>query len=214
MSLPSSAKSFRRAGKAGFTLVEMIVSIAIMGAVVSTILLNQSTYTEGARLTAQADELASRVSEAQAYGVAVRERSAGTGDFSIAYGVSVSILASGSPNAYIVFIDRNGNQVYDGDWTCPVGETSECLEKVSLTNGNAVDSLCIAKISGTDDCSAPKRADILFLRPDPQAHITVWNSSGTVYAPTNMAGVRFILKSTNSLSRSVSSYTTGQVSVQ
>ncbi|MBX4206421.1 hypothetical protein KW784_01395 [Candidatus Parcubacteria bacterium] len=195
-------------------MVELIVSLAIMGVIFTVILLNQSSYNEAAGLTALADDVAARVSESQAYGIAVKELSPGSSDFSASYGVSISTIASGANLVYLVFADRNANGIYDGLRACATGGANECLERTDITRGNYVDSLCIIKNNGTDDCSAPKRADITFVRPDPSAHITVFNSSGSTYTPGNMAGVRYVFKSPSGLSRSVSVYFNGQVSVQ
>lgn len=197
----------------GFTLVELLVSISIVGVVTTTILLNQSSYTRTAALTAAADELASRISEAQAYGIAVKERSPGTSDFSSAYGVAVSVLAGDSPTSYILFVDRNSNQRYDGTWACVTGGTSECLEKITFTNGTYIAEICNIRTNGTTTCGATKRFDVTFTRPSLEAAITFYNSSGNPYAPANLAGAQVALNSPTSLVRYLSVYFSGQISV-
>ncbi len=198
----------------GFTLIELLVSLGIVTVILSVVLLNQNAYTDGAALSILADELSLTVSQAQAYGIAVRELTPGSSNFSASYGLTVSLLGSGSPYAYLFFADRNNNKLYDGDWSCPVGGASECLEKVAISRGNFVDSLCVVVTSGADQCDTLKRIDVSFLRPDTVAQLTFFNSSGAVFTPSNMRGAKIVLKSPGGLTKSVIVYETGQVSVQ
>lgn len=191
-----------------------MVSLGIIAVITGVILLNQSYYTDSASLSNVADEIALRVSEAQAYGVAVKQLTPGSSDFSIAYGVSVSILSSGSPTSYIIFADRNANKIYDGTWACDTGGSSECLEKITLPNGNYVDSLCNIKTSGPVVCNNVRRVDITFLRPNPEASMVFFNTAGQTYVPSSIAGEQIGLKSPTGLLRYVSVYLSGQVSVQ
>lgn len=191
----------------GFTLIELLVSISIVTIILTMIVLNQSTYTDGAALTNLADEISSTISQAQAYGIGVKGLS---GEFNASYGV-VFNLSSGSNTSYLNFADLNGNKVYDGDWSC---DTSECLGKVNITRGNIIDKICAVKISGTDNCNLA-RADVSFARPSTEAQIVLFNSSGSPsFLTNNEKGVRFELKSPSGFARSVTVYATGQISVQ
>ena len=193
----------------------MLVVLAIMGVVLTTILLNQSNYTEKAALTNVADNISSTISQAQAYGIAVKERTPGSSDFSSAYGLSLSILDPSYTTSYLFFVDRNANGAYDGDWTCATGGTAECLEKTVMSQGVKLSSICTIPLNGNANCSAPKRVDITYLRPNPKARLAFYNSSGTTYDPgTNVVGARFNFTSQSGLTRSVWVYQSGQISVQ
>src|SRR3989344_9205535 len=98
----------------GFTLMELLVSIAIVSVILTVVVSSQSTYNDEAVLVNLADEISSTVSQAQAYGTGVREFSPASGEFSASFGLTFSLLASGSNKAYLSFADRNGNKVYDG----------------------------------------------------------------------------------------------------
>ena len=198
----------------GFTLIELLVSLGIMGVILSVIALNQRTYTEAALLTNTADELGLSMSEAQAYGVAVKERAAGSADFNAAFGVSLSILESGSTGAYLLFTDRNGNQYYDGSWECTTGGASECIERVNLRGGNYIDSFCILRTAGGDICNNVSRVDVSFRRPEPEAELKFFNSGGSDYAPANIKGASITIKSPSGLVKTVIVYNSGQISVQ
>ena len=198
----------------GFTILELIISIAIVTVILTVVVLNQSTYTDGIAITNLADEISLTISQAQVYGVGVKEFSSGSSEFSASYGLSFSLLASGSNSAYIYFADRNGDGVYNGDWACPIGGTSECLEKGNISRGNYIDSLCAVVTSGPDQCVTPKRIDISFSRPNTKAQIIFFNSAGASFLVAGMKGAKIILKSPKGSTRSVTVYETGQISVQ
>ena len=193
--------------------MELLVSIAIVSVILTVVVSNQSTYTDGAALTNLADEISSTISQAQAYGIGVREFSPGSSEFSASFGLTFSLLGSGSNTAYLSFADRNGNKIYDEDWSCPVGGTSECREKVSIARGNYIESLCVVFIPGPDICNVG-RVDISFARPSTEAQILFFNTGGESFSPAGRKGAKVVLKSPSGLTRSVVVYTTGQVSVQ
>ena len=198
----------------GFTLAELAVSIGIVFVILTVVVFNQSAYTDASALSNLADQIASTVSQAQAYGVAVRELNPGSANFSIAYGLSLSLLDPSYTTSYLFFADRNGNKAYDGTWACATGDANECLEKTAMLRGNYLDSICIIQSSGNEQCNSAKRTDITFLRPSLEAQLTVFNNGGQSYDPGNMRGVRMVLKSPKGLVRSVAVYENGQISVQ
>lgn len=197
----------------GFTLIEMIISLTIATVILTVVILNQSTYTDGAALSNLADEISLTISQAQAYGIGVREFSPGTSEFTASYGLTFSLLGSGSNQAYLYFADRNGNSLYDGNWSCVVGGASECLQKVSITRGNYIESLCVVRSSGNDMCNLG-RVDISFARPKTEAQLLFFNNGGQAFNPSNSIGTRIILKSPGGANRSIVVYNTGQISVQ
>ncbi|MDP2642174.1 MAG: prepilin-type N-terminal cleavage/methylation domain-containing protein, partial [bacterium] len=148
----------------GFTLVELIVSMGIMAIILSVVISSQSTYTDSAALSNLADEIGLTISQAQAYGIGVREFSPGTSDFTASYGLVFSLLESDFNKSYISFADRNSNKIYDGDWSCQTGDGLECLKKTDIPRGNYIESLCVVRSSGGDICTVG-RADITFTRP-------------------------------------------------
>ena len=103
-------------GKRGFTLIELLVSLAIMAVITTVIMFNQGNYTDAAALRNAADDLGLTFTEAQTYGIAVRERQADSSDFTSAYGVSITLLEQGAQTGYISFFDRNANEYYDSGW--------------------------------------------------------------------------------------------------
>lgn len=216
MSLLSSIYKKRDSTKqAGFTLIELIVSIGIMLVIISTVAMSQSGYSSGAALKNAANDISLSLRQAQVYGISVREFSTGTADFSAAFGIDFRLPgASGANNAYILFGDLGAhNGVYDSSWTCPVGGTSECIQKVSLAGDNTVSALCVVWLNDTEDCTLG-RVDVTFLRPSTDAKLAIFNVSGQSVSSANAKGVKIKLVSPKSETRSVTVYTTGQISVQ
>lgn len=197
----------------GFTLVELLVSIAIVSVILGIVISNQSTYTDGIALTNLADEIGLRMAQAQAYGVAVKEFSPGSSEFSASYGLTFSLLDSGSDKAYLSFADRNGNQIYDGDWLCPIGGASECLGRTNITRGNQIDSLCVVTTFGADLCNVGGRIDVSFTRPSTATRLLFFDPQGQQYSPTDVAGAKIVLRSPKGTTRAVAIYNTGQVSI-
>jgi len=201
----------------GFTLIELMVTIGIMAVILTVILMNQRNYTEVASLSNLADSLSLTISQAQAYGIAVKEVSPGSADFGTAYGITLSILSSGSNTSYLFFADKNGNGYYDGSWSCPVDGASECLERVDFSGGNYINELCRVRDNPNNpyQCNNIGRIDISFIRPIPEAQMMFFNQSGNLidYDP-EFIGARISVRSPGGITRSVIVYYTGQVSVQ
>jgi len=193
----------------GFTLIELLVSIGIISTILTVVVLNQSTYTDSAALTNLADEISSTISQAQVYGIAVKEVSTGSNTFNASYGLAFSLLPSDSNKAYVYFADLDANAIYTGSWSCA---TAECLKKIDISRGNFIDKICIVKTSGSDQCNSASRTDISFARPNTEAQIKLFNNGGQPLNEPNLKGVRIELKSPRGLVRSVTVYTTGQVS--
>src|SRR3989338_6479901 len=202
---------YRSKKSLGFTLIELLVSISIVSVILTVVVLNQSTYTDGAALTNLADEISSTISQAQAYGIGVREVSTGSSEFNASYGVTMSLLGSGSNTAYIYFSDLNGDKIYTGNWSC---DTAECLSRVIITRSNVIADICVINTFCSDQFNSAERADVSFARPSTEAQIKLFNNGGQPLNESNLKGIRIELKSTRGLTRSVTVYTTGQISTQ
>lgn len=205
---------YSRNNNKGFTLIELIVSISIVAVILTVVLLNQSTYTDSLALTNLADEVSLTISQAQAYGIGVKEFIPGSNQFNYSYGLSFSLLnpIGFNKKIYLYFVDRNNDNFYNGDNTCPVGGSSECLEKFDITRDNYIYSLCVVMALGAEDCNVG-RVDVSFKRPKTEAQFIFFNTSGIAFSPPNLLGARIVLKSPSGANRSVIVYNTGQISV-
>ena len=199
----------------GFTLTELLVSIAIVSVILTVVILNQSKYTDGAALTNLADEISLAISQAQAYSIGVREFSPGSSDFTGSYGLHFQTsVGGGADDSYIFWADRNGNGIYDNGWSCPRGCGSECLGKTFITRGNTLSSICLIKPNSSEMCPIGG-IHISFTRPESRAKLIFFNQGGNYMDPQpENIGVKIRLISPGGLIRSVSVFNTGQISVQ
>ncbi|KKU50070.1 MAG: hypothetical protein A3F53_01740 [Candidatus Zambryskibacteria bacterium RIFCSPHIGHO2_12_FULL_48_10] len=200
----------------GFTLIELMVSIAIMAVILTVIMLNQKSYTEVAILVNTADELGLSISEAQAYGVAVKERVTGSTDFTSGYGISLALFEQEANVGYIFFSDRNGSLYYDGNWACSTGEASECLKKAVFSGGNEIYELCRVRDNPNNpyQCNIG-RIDITFSRPSTEARIKSFNQQGNLMDDDpDFIGARIGIRSPGGMVKSIIVYYTGQISIQ
>ena len=68
-------------------------------------------------------------------------------------------------------------------------------------------------MSAADICTVG-RVDISFARPNTEAQILFFNNGGQLFNPANMKGAKIVLESSGGLTRLVTVYATGQISVQ
>lgn len=134
----------------GFSLIELMVSIAVLTIVTTGALVNYSNFQSDVKLKNTAHEVAVSIRKAQIYGMSVREFQGG---FQYSYGVHFS---GDSPDSYILFADANGNNTYDG--------ASEAVEQFNLNRNFKIGKFC-----GDTSCwpGSITRLDIVFERPTP-----------------------------------------------
>lgn len=200
-----------------FTLIELLISLAIIALITGAVVFNQSDYSDRLSLSNAANDMVLDIRQAQIYGVSVREFAPGTSEFNLAYGISFNIGNPGSSNtSYILFADRApSNGYYDTPLTCLPGALSECLDRSTLTRGNTITNLCVVKNDNSTQCApSPGRIDITFLRPNPNANIIFFNNAGNQVSFGNYKGAKIELTSPHGLKKYVYIYTTGQVSIQ
>lgn len=210
------SKNFKHRFNLGFTLTELVVTVSITMVILTVILVNQSTYTDQASVANMTDEISITLSEAQAYGIGVRELTPGSDDFSASFGLAFSNLDEEASQGYIFYADRNGNDTYDNSWSCPdTGECGEYVSKRTMNNGVSIGSICIVRNNDTEMCNTT-RVDVTFVRPSTGARIIFYNTGGNLFSPQpdNVKGVRITLVSPRGAERNVWVYNTGQISVQ
>ncbi len=191
-----------------FTVVEMLVSVAIVSVIMATVLFGYSTFNDNLAIGAAGQEMAIAVRQAQTYGLTVKEVAVGGGDFSRAYGMYFDL---NDPTNYYLFADINNDNKYTVGSGCGSGAT-ECIEKFILRNNIKITNICN---SGTCPPSGVRVMNINFIRPNPDAAIYFVDGSGGFAAgpPATLTG-KVVLTSPKGTTQTVVVESTGQVLVQ
>ena len=194
----------------GFTLVEMLVSVSVLGLIMSVALYNYGTFNDDLVLSSAGQEIAIAMRQAQTYGLTVKEVSTHGGVFSSAYGIYFD--TDTEPTSYYIFADTNSNFKFENGNGCGSGAgPTECVEKFNLRNGVKVTDVC--NQSACSGVLGVKMMDVTFLRPNPDARIYFSNSSGVILAGPSLTG-KIILTSPKGKSLTITVESTGQVSVE
>jgi hypothetical protein len=204
----------------GFTVAEMLTSLALMTIILSTVLVGQSKYSDGVNLSNATDNVSLALFQAQVYGVSVKEASTGSQDFNSPYGVSFNRIDLSTGNStnqnYIIFTDRVvKNQRYDYTaWWGDCSSGSECLENNLLPGKSYISAFCIVRSNASEICGTANRVDVVFNRPNPDAIIKFYNLGGNPINTANVIGARIQITYPGGPTKSVVVYNTGQISVQ
>ncbi len=190
---------------AGFTLVELIVSLAIVSLIMSVVSYNYSAFNDELAVSAGGQEIASVLRQAQTYGLSVKEAAAGSGQFNSAYGVYVD---TGDNTHYYLFVDTNGNKKYDPGSGCG-NAGSECVEKDTLRSGVVISSVCDGS---TCSPSGATGLTVTYLRPNPDASINFVNAGGNIVGSSLTGKISLLSPQGKTLTVTIES--TGQISVQ
>ncbi len=173
-----------RNSRAGFTLIELVVTMGIMALITGVTLANHSKFGGQVMLRNLAYELALVVREAQTYGVSVRKIDrASITDFESGYGIHFN---ANNKLQYVMFADthkESGTIIRGQD-----GMRNTTLEDVNtyiIGRGYKINKLCAGSASSPtcmdvcDSCSGT--LDILFKRPEPDAAIRLNGVENVLY---------------------------------
>lgn len=208
----------------GFTLVEMVVCIAIFAMMTALLVAKYGTFNQSVLLTDLAYDAAITVNTAQTYGLSVQSSSIGAGSsFNYAYGVEFCADTSSvgcttvnsvnlTNNLLVLFADANNDGIYDSA-SSPI-DLQESL--YTITRGAIVSGFCLNSngcgSNGID--SNITRLDITFKRPNPDAIICANNVPNTLNNPCSYTYAAIFIKGTDGSTRQVIVRNTGQVSVK
>ncbi len=201
----------RSARTAAFTVVELIVVVAIFALIMSVALWNQKALSNNILISNLGYEIALAVRETQAYGIGVRAKSGASlaQDFQGGFGINVDL---DNPEQLVVFNDLDDDKIYSNNETF-------AIYKFQNQSGNKIVAVCAEHPSNTP-CIAGggtsfKEATVVFKRPNPEASFradyplgggTAGVKSGPLYIVINTPG--------NNNCRVVAVETTGQIHVE
>ena len=158
----------------GFTLLELLITTGIFIIITGVIVAGYPKFRSQISVGKVVREMALATRQAQAFGLAVKQRR-GEGPDAYApdaYGVHFN---SDSLNEMIVFADRDGGtkEIYDPGGGCGAAD-SECVERFKM-RGVSIFDLCVSPDGlGNEACLTDgrlKQIDIAFRRADPDSKI-------------------------------------------
>lgn len=202
------SRSFSKSSQAGFTLVEMMVVIAIFIITTGIVLTNLPAAREKNALELLAQEIAVTIRQAQVYGAATFGFDDGSAREFPSYGVLLPKNGSDYLDHFFIFADSDKNNLMDeGD--CETG--NECVEQFNLRGGVVISQLTYCS---NQDCTGggniEKSLNVLFKRPGTDATFLA------VPSPTpSMSRLKIVLKNLqNNQERAVVIWNTGHIYVE
>lgn len=203
--------------KAAFTIIELLVVLAIFAVIMSVALWNQKDLSNNILITNLAYEIALAVRETQAYGIGVRaidSASPTSQNFQKSFGLYVSMS---NQTQWTLFQDLNSNNKYDEG----AGEAYTTY-KFKNQNGNKIVAIC-AQSTGSrtrevcNELSATSQDElnIIFRRPNPEASFYA-RKGGDPNPFLGKGGPAYIVVNTitNNNCRAIVVETTGQIHVE
>lgn len=190
----------------GFTLVELLVTIAIFVFMTALILARYNSFNSGTLLNNLAYDTALTIRQAQTYGLSVVSTSATQANFGSAYGVHFDTTSALTQSSFIFYADTGANQHYSSNDTI--------VNTYNVKQGAHVSKVCGGSSSFNSCDTQLTQLDILFQRPDPSAIIAGNKTSGGGgWKPYKYAEVQ-LTSGDGTSSHTVKIYQNGQISVQ
>jgi type II secretory pathway pseudopilin PulG len=219
----SRSRTLRSGRTAGFSLVELIVAVAIFITLTTTLLFNYGSFDRRVTLDILAHQIAVWVHDAQVSAMSARYTSTGTttaSQFRSGYGIHFD---TATPKQFIYFADLDKDRTYD---PIPVGkqcgdQSVECEQVVTLLQGNIVSALCGDRPLATESTNCASATpgspalyttpmlDIVFMRPDPFT-ASIWGST----AAAKYSHAEITVSSPSGYRHTITAWITGQVSVR
>ncbi len=145
----------------GFTLVELLISSAIIVFITALVVLNQSAFDGATVLRSSGYDVAAAIREAQIFSVgAMNVQPSGSAQFRYPYGLSFVPGAS----SYTLFRYQSTSNAVFPAYGVSDGVNEDVVRVMYLSGSNQINDLCVV-VNGVDDCSI-NRLDISFLRPE------------------------------------------------
>lgn len=185
-----------RHSRYGFTLVEVVITIAIIVLITGVLFGNFKQFTTNAEFDNLSTDIVLAIREAQVYGTSVRE---GTNEFNNAYGVHISK----NPPRYIIFAD-DGDNIYSNT------SSDSILSSTQFKSNFTIVDISTGPEGGP---LLPGRnvLDIAFKRPSPDAVIQGVDSGGLPTGIVEYATV--IIQNPDGKQKMIEIGSSGQVTV-
>ena len=156
----NQTEQLKISARAGFTLIELVVSVSVIVMVTAIFLVNYKTTNQRTDLTMTAQKLVADIRTTQNYALGLARYGApGSTNVPLGgWGLHFDLNASGGNKQYTIFADDDGDKTYSG----PAEAVPEKgAEIISLPSNIVIDSLSVGS-----------KMDVTFLPPDPITTIT------------------------------------------
>jgi prepilin-type N-terminal cleavage/methylation domain-containing protein len=192
--------SFKRFGNIfntnkGFTLIELMITVAIFVLMTSLLLAKYNNYYSGTIFKNQAYDIAITLRQAQSFGISVKVDSQ---SFGSAYGVSFP--SAGVTNFSLYSYTRNGT----------LYAKNIPQKDYRLKNGAYIEKLEV-RANASDNATYANSVDVIFQRPNPEALICA-DVNGTKSC-TTYKYFSIVLKAANDTIKTVKVNNSGQISI-
>jgi len=165
--------------RTGFTLIEIIVAVAIFVIIGSVGLLSFVRNRQSSDLSRSASELASNIRKAQGYSRSGRNEA---GVVPRAYGVSIDIESH--PGTYYLYADSDSEIPEAYCYEC-VADDDILIGEYTLATNTEISDLAIEGFSPTEDL---KRVDFIFFIPSMEMKVVYLDPDTGVYTLFSPAG--------------------------
>ena len=164
---------------AGFTLVELMVSVSILLIIIATVMIQFRAFDSSVLLKTLSYDVAFSVWEARSYALGVRR---GVTDFSESYGVSFTPGETGF-ELFTYINDNDPTAIPKNEGNGVGGVTVSVVETYKLGRSFEVKRVCVVESPSTEDCTID-RLDISFKRPEHAARFYAdgYGDSGSISA--------------------------------
>lgn len=170
MLLPNIKMKAEGSPRRGFTLIELMVTMAIFVIMTALIMARYNSFYSGTIFTNIAYDIALTIRQAQTYGISVKVGDRNPSTFGSAYGVAFQ-LGTGNKN-FILYRDIDGRG-YTNDMTDPPEST------YSIKQGAYISYMCVG--TSAVACTSTGKLSIIFLRPNPEPQICGVDTSDCGY---------------------------------
>lgn len=185
----------------GFTIIEILVAIAIFTIATTIVLVGYSEFSEKLFLKKTAQEIALLIHQARVYAFSVREFGDGNDEYP-GYGVHFYI---DTPKTVSIFGDIDNNKKKD--------DLEGIGEIYKSKYGYKIKEMCINKNTPdpNDNKCGIKYLDIVYLRPNPSVSITAYDDDESF---DNNDDAEITIESPKAYKKIITIWKSGQISVE